>query len=158
MLLAIVSLGRANPMYNLCCPGWFLTSDEDLDGFLHGNLGGGCLESKGYCMFMFRLVTILFAQLCLGGVRVASLCDGRLCHVQLILTYNISCVSLSDHMKLSTKCWLEVLLFVLSLVLSSSLVFSSFRSIYLNIWLLNFLHCLLGCCQDLEVARITRNQ
>ena len=102
-------------------------------------------------MFMFRLVTILFAQLCLGGVRVASLCDGRLCHVQLILTYNISCVSLSDHMKLSTKCWLEVL-FVLSLVLSSSLVFSSFRSIYLNIWLLNFLHCLLGCCQDLEVT------
>ena len=33
-------------------------------------------------------------------VCTASLCDGRLCHVQLILTYDISCVSLSDHMKL----------------------------------------------------------
>ena len=33
-------------------------------------------------------------------VCTASLCDGRLCDVQLILTYDISCVSLSDHMKL----------------------------------------------------------
>ena len=32
--------------------------------------------------------------------RAASLFDGRLCHVQLILTYSVSCVSLFDCMKL----------------------------------------------------------
>ena len=43
----------------------------------------------------------LFAPLCLKRCsRAASLFDGRLCHVQLILTYSVSCVSLSDRMKL----------------------------------------------------------
>ena len=42
--------------------------------------------------------------------RTASLNDGRLCHVQLILTYSVSCVSLSDHMKLGiSNCGLEAL-------------------------------------------------
>ena len=43
----------------------------------------------------------LFAPLCLKRCsRAASFFDGRLCHVQLILTYSVSCVSLSDRMKL----------------------------------------------------------